>query len=261
MSDPLRDLLGELAGDQPDVPDWAGEVRGLVAARRHRRRIVTAAAAVALVVGGGGVAVLASAPPAPETLIGSPDVTPEVSPSPSEASTQETPSPQPSPTPQAPTQAPDPTPVPVVPSEPSPSPTSSYPERGTQDVEITARSSPVRPTVGQEWVLDVTVTGFAESEPFLQQPCIEGEQCQYATHSCAGPRDPSPPPARRQQVDRTFRHTFSSPGPHEVQLLAESGCSYYVGREELLLVVHVDDATTEPSASPTPPTPTPTPSP
>lgn len=251
MSDPLRDLMGELTADQPGVADWPGEVRGVVAARQRRRRIATAAAAVALVVVGGGVAVLAGAPPAQERLIGVPDATPEASPTPSAAPTQETPPSQPSPTPQATTQAVEPTPAPVVPAEPKPSPTLSYPGRGTQDIEIAASASPDRPRVGEEWVLQVTVTGFAESEPFLQKPCFPGEMCETASFSCPA-HEGSPPPARPQRLDRTFRHTFTSPGRYEVLLEANSKCSYYYGQDKLVVVVHVDPESSQPSPSPSP---------
>lgn len=256
MTDRLRNLLGQLTDDQPLVSDWPARVRHTVVVRRQRQRLVAAAAAAVLVVAGTGAAVLANAPAEQDALIGSdqPSPTPSVSAEPSPA-----PSVQPSTattltvtTTPAATTAPTPSA-----QEPEPEATRtaapSFPQQGSQDIQITARTTPERPAAGQEWVLEVTVTGFAESEPFLQKPCIEGTMCEHVAHSCAGsPEGQSPPPARPQRMDRTFRHTFPEPGQYEVKLEAESACSYYVGRDKLVLVVEVGQAPPEPTPAPSP---------
>ena len=252
MTDRLRSLLGQLAEDQPVVHDWPARVRQSVRVRRQRQRLGVAAVAL-VVVAGTGIGLLASGPAEQDALIGSADPSPSASPS---AVPSREPSAQPSAVATAAAMTPRPAPVPspsVQEAEPAPSPTPlpTYPQQGSQDIEISARTTPERPVAGQEWVLEVTVTGFADSEPYLQQPCIEGEMCQYVTPGCPGPpegQSQSPPPARPQRVERTFRHTFPEPGRYDVKLEASSMCSYYVGRDELLLVVEVGE--TQPGPTP-----------
>ncbi len=265
MSEPLRDLMGELAGEQPAVADWPGRVRGLVVRRRRRQRVLTAAAAAALLAVGGTGVLLAAEQPRPDSLVAAPDP----SPSPTVSAGAPTPEPEPSAaTPPSPTGQPEPTaeatasaappPPPLTsPAAPPPppltSPAPTYPPFGTQDIEITTRARPERPAVGEEWVLDITVTGFAESPPYLQEPCIDGPgRCQYAAFSCVPRQSSSPPPARAQRIERSVRHTFTTAGRHEVRLLAEGACSYYQGRDELLVVVEVVEPEPEPEPEPSP---------
>lgn len=383
MSDPLRDLLGGLAGQQPVVDDWPGRVRQAVRERRRRQRALTGVVTVALLAIGGSAVVYAGGPPAAERLIGAPvpstisspahpaDDICEPMPPPARAvpipsraaepgdrtntvvvdlaanctvirvgqelllrvgltgdaalprisaatiggTTQTSlidcafPHPlaaprvrtadsvlrhryaepgtdrirvvadsgctgyegqgeaelsitvlpaaapaEPSPTAE-PTPVPRPTPTSTAgPStagaegRPSSSAEPSYPPYGSQDIEIQAVAAE-QAVVGQEWVLEVTVTGFAEKQPFLQEPRYDGDGPGWVVGACARPVSSSPPPARAQTVRRTFRHTFDTPGRHEVLLRAESGCSYYRGMDELLLTVDV--AAAGPAPSPT----------
>jgi hypothetical protein len=71
--------------------------------------------------------------------------------------------------------------------------------------------------------------------------------------SCV-PRDSSysPPPPRPQTLERTFRHTFTTPGRHEVRLEASEACSYYQGGDELILVLQVGEQPPSPEPSPEP---------
>jgi hypothetical protein len=226
MTDPLRDLMGELAEDQPAVADWPGRVRGLVVRRRRRQRVLTAATAVAVLAVGATGVLLAAEGPDRDALV----VAADPSSSPSAAVTEGPSAPAPEPSASA-------------------SPATSYPPSGTQAIEITASGRPTRPTVGQEYALDVVVTGFAEEPPYLQETCYDGGNCMLAIPGCVPREDTSPPPARPQRFERTFRHTFTTAGRHEVQLRAHSGCSYYQGSDELLVVV---DVAPEPSPEPSP---------
>lgn len=268
MSDPLRDLMGELAGEQPAVADWPGRVRGLVVRRRRRQRVLTAAAVAALLAVGGTGVLLAAEQPRPDSLVAAPD--PSTSPSPVATASASAPAPAPEPSAAAtsspPAAEPEPTaetaPSAAPPPPPPASPAPSFPPSGTQVIEISASGRPDRPMVGQEWVLDITVTGSADM-PYLQEPCVKGEPCRYVATSCV-PRDSSysPPPPRPQTLERTFRHTFTTPGRHEVRLEASEACSYYQGGDELTLVVQVDEAPQPPSPSPSPsPEPSPAASP
>ena len=259
MNDRLRRLMDEVVGEPPVVADWSGQVRRAVAVRRRRHQALTAAAAVAVLAVAASAVVLTSAPTRSDSLVGAVDP----SPSPVATATASAPAPEAEPTADAvpvqtaqPEPSTEPSPAPVVEAPASPAPQSepepTYPTSGTQVIEITAQGRPDRPTVGQEWVLDVTATGSAD-KPFLQDACYDGGQCRKVAFSCA-PRDAnySPPPPRPGKVERTFRHTFTTPGRHEVQLKAESACGYYHGSDELVLVVQVDERP--------PPTPSPSPS-
>ena len=257
MNERLRDLMDELAGEQPAVADWPGRVRTAVVQRRRRQRaLVAAVAAAALAVGGTGV-LLAAEPPARDALVAAPDVSPSPSPAASAEATAPAPAPEPSASVETPAPSPSAEPEPTDQAAPPPppppaSPAPTYPPSGTQVVEITAQGQPDRPKVGQEWVLDVTVTGSAD-EPFLQEPCYQGEPCMRVASSCV-PREAnySPPPPKPSTVRRTYRHTFTTPGRHEVTLEASSRCSYYQGYDTLVLVVQVDEDPSAPSPQPSP---------
>ena len=261
MNDRVRDLMDELVGDPPVVADWSGQVRRAVGVRRRRQQVLTAAAAVAVLAVAASTVALASGPARPDSLVGAVEssLSPVATASPSApapaaeptAVPAETVQPEPAVEPSPGAEAPaGPGPVP----EAEPEPERTYPPSGTQIIEITAQGRPDRPKLGQEWVLDVTVTGSAD-QPFLQDPCYDGGQCARVVVACV-PREAnySPPPPRPSKVQRTFRHTFTTPGRHEVQLEADSGCSYYSGADELVLVVQVDEQppTPTPSASPSP---------
>ena len=255
MTDPLRDLLDELTDGQPHVADWSGRVRRRVAVRRRRQQVVTAAAAVAVLAIATTSAVLAS-PSDRDALVG--PVAGPASPSPVATATAPAPAPEAEPSATAetvPTSQPEPAVEPAASpagkSAATPAPATTYPLSGTQIIEITAQGRPDRPTVGQEWVLDVTATGTAD-EPYLQEACFDDTPCSYVATSCV-PReaDYSPPPPRPGKVQRTFRHTFTTPGRHEVRLEAGSACSYYQGFDKLLIVVQVDEQSPPGSPSPT----------
>ena len=255
MTDPLRDLMDDLTAGQPDVADWSGRVRRSVAVRRRRQQVVTAVAAVAVLAVATTSVVLPS-PSERDALVGPVAAPASSSPVATASAAAPAPEAEPSATAEpAPTTQPEPTvePVPSPAGEgaATPAPAPTYPPSGVNVVEITASARPDRPTVGQEWVLDVTVTGSAD-EPYLQEACFDDDPCVKVATACV-PReaDYSPPPPRPGEVQRTFRRTFTTPGRHEVRLEADSACSYYQGADELLVVVQVDEQP-PPAASPTP---------
>ncbi len=143
---------------------------------------------------------------------------------------------------------PSPSVEPSVRASPSPDagPTSpseaSDPPSGSQDIRISVTGRPEQPVAGQEWLLDIVVTGFADREPFVQGPHFDDEGPGFIAGTCNAPADPSPPPAREQRVERTARHVFDTPGRHKVELRAGASCSYYRGEDSLTFTVDVAPA-------------------
>lgn len=254
----VQAAVTSLQAVQPAAGDWVSSVRQTVRRRRTGRVVAASAAAVV-----GVVVVSAGARPflhePREALLAGPAV---VSPSPSPAPSSLTPSPAPStpsPTPAAATPAPSQqsepsaepgqsplsavaTPAgPAGPASGPPTGEASWPAHGTQDIEIDVALSDPTPQVGEELVLQVTVTGQADRKPFLQGPRVDDSGPGWVVGSCVS-EPGSPPPARSQTLTRTFRHTFDSPGRHEVAFRADASCSYYYGEAERTVVVDVGPA-------------------
>lgn len=243
----VRETVDSLSARQPGVSDWPSQVRQRVARHRTQR---TAAAAVAVVITAGGVAVGAAAAVSdrPDALVAGPGpaVTasaPQPSASPAAPSASSPPSTTSNPTP-APTAPTAPTAPSLAPVEPTPEaqPERTWPPYGTQQIRIDSRPSNPTPAVGEELVVEVTVTGNADREPFLQGPRIDNSGPGWIAGSCPAPAEGSPPPARPQTLRKTFRHTFDTPGRHELAFRADSSCSYYRGEAEHVLIVDVQPA-------------------
>lgn len=254
----LRHELQAMSSGGPAVPDWTHRVRRGVRSRRRRKGLAFGALGVVamLSIGTAGVYALGGTADDRVTVAGPSDdpAAPTAAPG-SSACAPEAPLVQPTlPAPKL-----DQSPINDIRLTLTPNCTRPrvgdelviYPPSNSQTITIRVLT-PEPAVVGRPWPITVSASGLADREPFLQVR-FDDEDKLLMIYNCAA-TDSSPPPATVQHTKQSFQHVFQTPGRHEVQLRADSACSYYQGEETLTVVVDVAPAQggVEPAASPTP---------